>query len=216
MPNTKKLHPEKWFIPYRPVADAQLKADESLAMAMMFSLEIGGQEMAHAVFCVIRKGDKVIARNIICHADAGGYCGGHADDTAEYDLSDEQAMISEARNQVLEFASKLIMDTSTPITLDPTKPIFYVQTKMRSNDEVYEKLMANNDPDSRLATEVITHVLGLKAKAPEPIKQEIKVEQPNVDEAALIKKFGKKNMESLAKKMNYKGSIINKSNQTHE
>jgi hypothetical protein len=245
MPHIHRAYPEKWFIPFKPIAQAALAADESIAMAMMFTTQHpDGKDLAHAIFTVIRKGNKVIGRNIISHINPDGqsYCKGHADDCAEYDAVDESKLIDELRETVFGFGARMLADKNSPITMDPSKPIYYIQTPVgATKEEVVERMDEDNNPEGEIPKQVLQRVLGLTpdssptrtTKGAESLDDYLKRTVPGAQkiqltpkenestaplnnlanaakEMELIKKYGKKKIQDLAKKINYNGAIINK------
>lgn len=70
-------------------------------------------------------------------------------------------------------------------------------------DNVLEKIMEGIEPEEK------QEEIGFKL--PEiKIKETVKVEISKDKEKELIKKFGKRNMEKLAKEMNFHGKLLNK------
>lgn len=229
MPNPHRSQPDKWLVPFRKLNSATLAPDEQLAFVLYFEVKYRkDNDKAHNMFIVVRKGDKAIARNVVAHGNDVGYCQGHADEVAEYDIKDTETLIDEIKNHGILMATMLAQEgPNFPLTIDTTKPIIAIQppiTETRAG--IVNRLLseAAKTPEAREPHQVIIGVLGLNEiplatqVAPEPVTE--KVIDPetqklnNLEKAAkemeLIKKFGKKNMEELAKRMNYQGEVINK------
>ena len=223
MPNTNKSHPEKWFKQQRQVS-AQLTADETLAMAMMLPIQTNNKDVAYAIFCVVRKGDKAITRNIVCHVRENSYCEGHADDMAEYEAVDEEALIEETRNQVIAYALKLMIEDNPKLSLDKEKPVYYMKVPAgQDNTQIVKAMIEETNPEGDIPKQVIIQVLGL-ARKQEPAmmtktqNEEVKPKSSlakAAEELALIEKFGRRKMEKLAKEMKYQGELINNKNKEH-
>lgn len=231
MPNTNRSQPQNWFMPLRPSPSATLASDEQLAMVLHYEvLNTAEKTKTHTLFTVVRKGDKAVARSIMSHGNDTGYCAGHAEDIAEYPIADVAKLVEETRSHGLMMAVMLMQEPSSfHLKLDVNKPAYYLQTPNgATNAEIITKMMEDNDPVGDIAKQVIISVLGLNqvsSSAPaavvvSPIQNESLSPEKALEKAAiesdLIKRFGKKKMTDLAKKMNYNGQIINKGNtKTH-
>lgn len=227
MPNElKRSQPDKWFAPFHELSDSKLASDETLAMIL--HMEIGNKiddKIAHNLFAVVRKGNKAIGRFIICHSESNGVYEGHANDIAEYPIENQQELIEEIRNHGLAMGVAIAGGASEKLKLNTNKPAFYLQTpENATNMGVMAKFAENNDPQGETAKQVITTVLGLSQlsypalknlneslfptlKTVSPKAKEGMAATNNLAKAAkemeLIKKYGKKPMQELAKKMKY-------------
>ena len=220
MPELTRSQPDKWMIPMRHVNSTQLNPDETLAMILHFEV-MKGSELNHTMFAVIRKGNKVIARNILAHDHGDGtICQGHADDFAEYPIENQKELIEEVRNHGLSVAIALATGVRNELKLNLEHPAFYLQTPEKgTNAGVLAKFAENKDPMGAVAKKVITSVFGLKQAAfPQLTNLAEKLfatstsvgggkETNNLAKAAkeleLINKYGKKQIQALARKMNY-------------
>lgn len=225
---TPRSQPEKWFTPFRKLPTAQIQPDEHLRLVMIFKIkDLKGADFCHAMFYVVEKGDKAIARNAISHIDDDGFCDGHADDVAEYEIKDVNALINEVKSTTIGFITRILSDKDKKATIDMSKPVFAMEIPSNKTvAEIAQKIANENDPMITEQAEVLGVVLGLtpdsasipspfmpeieEKEAEKPVKKPISNIKSAADELALIKKFGKKKMEDLAKEINYKGSIINK------
>lgn len=233
--NNTKLHPEKWHNEPQEIPSAQLASDESLAMAMMYTIQKNGTDLDHVIFAVTRKDNKVISNLIICHQEADGrYCPGHRMAAAEYDASEEFEMIKETREEGLNTAARIAIAERPELFIDTKKPIFYMEAgTAHTREDLIKHMAKDNHPEGIKPKQVIKHVLGLSnntqqeaptlealpqgteaSTAPVTLSQTENTSTTNLkraaEEAELIKKFGKAKMNRLAKKINYKGAIINK------
>ena len=226
MPELTRSQPDKWITPMRDVPNTKLNPDETLTMILHFETIKNNTKIDHTMFAVIRKGNKVIGRNIVSHDEGNGFiCQGHAHDFVEYPIENQKELIKEVRNHGLAVAIALATGVSTEIKLNIEHPAFYLQTPENStNAGVMAKFAENKDPQGETAKQVITDVFGLReaafpqltnlakklfATSTTPVKKETKETKAtnNLAKAAkeleLINKYGKKAIQTLAKKMNY-------------
>jgi hypothetical protein len=225
MPNDpQRSRPLDWFMPFKP-SHAAIERDEALASILHFQVnntKIG--ETMHSIFVVVRKGDKAIARYIISHEDAvNGVCTGHGEDFAEYPIEEVNALVDEVRDHGLMIGS-LVAQNQDPSKnyLEMAGPAFYMKIPEGiTNTDILEKFKQDTQPEGETPKRVVTKVLGLNQDMPpvlspfvqengavmEKEKNEALSATSNLERAAkemeLVKKYGKKQMDELAKKMNY-------------
>lgn len=222
MPNNlQRSQPDKWFTPLKKLPTAKLAKNETLASILHIEIEtIQPSNINHNLFAVIRKGNKAIARFIITHHENGNYCSGHASDIAEYPIENQKDLIEEVRNHGLMVGIAVASKTSPNLKLDPSKPAFYLETpENATNDKILMRFAMDNDPQGETAKQIITTVLGLKETQgaqqtfTEAIlttlakKENEGIKTNNLAKAAkeleLINKYGKKQIQELARKINY-------------
>jgi hypothetical protein len=224
MPNTpQRSQPDKWFMPFKP-SHASLEADEQLASILHYEVDNAktGQKM-HTIFVVVRKGDSAIARHILCHEDNSMYCPGHADDFAKYPIADTNALVEEVRDHGLMLGGLIAEEEDPQLShLKMNGPAFYMGIPEGvTNTDILEKFAMDTNPLGAKPKEVVTKTLALAESRPpvlspfvqeniaamEKEKNEALSATNNLARAAkeleLVKKYGKKQMDELAKKMNY-------------
>ena len=236
MPNPNKAHPNKWL--HKELESTFLTPDERLAFAMYF--EIARKDKgnpSHTIFIVVQKGDKAVARNVILHGNSIGHCAGHSHNIAEYDATEIDTLIDEVQNHGLLMGTMLANDNSPsfPFTIDTSKPIIAIKPPAsQSHSDIANHLLSTGASVNNAAKQIIINTLGLNrlesptiVANPSPTFTSAEViadtAMNNLEKAAkemdLIKKFGKRNMEKLAKQMKYSGEVLNtkskKSNSTH-
>ena len=227
MPNElKRSQPDKWFEPFHELPDAKLATNETLAMILHMEIENKtNNQIAHNLFAVVRKGNKAIGRFIICHSEGNHICEAHASNIAEYPIENQQELIEEVRNHGLMMGVAVASGASPNLKLDTSKPAFYLQTpENATNKGVIAKFAENNDPEGEVAKQIIATTLGLTQTSYPTLKNlneslfpTLKTVSPKANEGMaatnnlakaakemeLIKKYGKKPMQELAKKMKY-------------
>ena len=236
MPNNflKRSQPQNWFSPFRKT-NTKLTSDEILASLLHFKVRlIEKNEIAQTIFMVVRKGNKAVARNIIFHGMADEGCQGHADDIAEYPIEDIKDLINEVKEHSVMMATKLAKGGDPELEMEGD-PTLYMEVPINATrEEIVEHLLEDTDPMGKEIKNEIIQILGLDQNnkevsaipSKEEVEQMVKIAAEkneakavtNLAKAALemdlIKKYGKKQMEELAKKMKYKGEVINKSKST--
>ena len=222
----KRSRPQDWFMPFRS-ASAALAADETPALIMhMEVLSDKSPVVSHTIFTVVRKGNKAIARNIVAHGDGSGTCcEGHADDIAEYPIENELDLVNEIKTHGLMLGSLLVEKTVPHLHLNTELPVFCMQTPTNvTNTEILTKFTEDTRPEGTVAKAVIKRVFQLDQtnattnhthSNPSPQNSVTLAPKQNNDLAAannlaraakemeLIKKYGKKKIQDLARKMNY-------------
>jgi hypothetical protein len=216
--------PENWHNPWKPVAAAKLAADEEIAMLSRFAIKSKEHEFtAHTIFMVVRKGDKAIGRTVIVHSNDQGYNNGTAHDLVTYPINKVEALVDEMKNYTIAMGQKVVEEDGD-LQLDMSEPGIFMFPPLGTTKQMIATKMEKEMPEElEQAAEVIIKVLGLKQKieiktTPNMIMtMEVQeeaakkaVEDKRIAEEALIKKFGKKKMEELARTINYKGALINK------
>lgn len=232
MLKNRRSQPDKWFNPFKHKESPKLATNENVAMIVHFEvINKIENDTSHCMFMVVRKENKAIARTIIVHNGDKGLCEGHADDVAEYPIENEETLAEEIKNYSLEMAQMLANeDEDYPLRVNTAKPVFYLKTpKNNTNEDMLKAFEENTAPEGIIPKQVIAATLGLgktqqKVQIPmqtneeinEKINKSIKASkeinklQNEAKEKELIKKFGKKRMLQLAKRMNYQGAILNK------
>ncbi len=215
--------PQNWHQPWIPVPTAKLAEDEEIAMLGRFAVKSTEHEFkAHTIFMVIRKGDKAIGRTVIVHANEKGFNNGTAHDFVTYPISNVEALIDEIKNYTIAMGQK-VMDEDGDLQLVTEEPGIFMFPPVSQTKQMIATKMEKEMPEVlQEAAEVIIRVLGLKQtikSKPNPnmvmtmtvLEEEAKkaIENKKKTEEELIKKFGKKKMEELARTINYKGELIN-------
>lgn len=223
MPN--KSRPQDWETTANTEPSATLAQDETVAMVMHFNATDKDGDQTHVLFTVVRKGDKAIAKNIMVHESSFGPMAAHAHKLAAYPIENELDLVKEVRNHGLLMAMMLANDPAAPVKLDPNGAVFFTQVpKSGTNAGLLENFNQDTQPEGVMAKRIITEVLGLKPKVEMTMKMSPKQNESMSDAQALakaaieqdlIKRFGKKKIVELAKKMDYKGVTINKSTKSH-
>lgn len=231
--NLERSQPDKWFEPFRKNESATLADDERLAFVLAYEVLYTNNDSETAInmFIVVEKNGKAIARSIVAHANSKGVCQGHSDDFAEYDAKDIKTLIEETKNHGITMAQMLANgNTKAPLKINTNNPLVGLQPPKPLNktecaalaEELINKQELNGS-DTFKVRQAIVLTLGLNESAPSalvvaPVKPPVDENLNNLERAAqelaLIDKFGKKKMEELAKKMNYKGAVLNKTNST--
>lgn len=214
----KHSQPDKWFSNLTPLENTKLASDETIAMVMhyeMFTILPKLKTKTHSVFAVIRKGNKVIARNYHCHEILGKimFSKGKGTNIAEYPIENEKELIEELTSDALEIGKMLAIEKDIPLKLNTAQPAFLIITPSNStNKRLLEIFAKDKAPEGDIGKKVITNLLGLEKIPSTPTKK--KQTKTNLERAKeetdLIKKYGKKRILNLAKKIYYKGETINK------
>lgn len=234
--NTDRSQPEKWNLEGKPLQSATLAKGETLGMVLYFKVE-GPKGAAHSIFAVVRKNNKAVGRIIVAHEDEQGPCDGHAQDVAEYNISDEKQLSDEIMAHAVMMALQLTVEPQAGMSIDIERPLFVMRAPTTAtNKQTLMHLERQVNENDREGVNVIKQVLGLgqesdeeemqedeqnqdeelenldqpESKFPGVMKEPVKIITSKAKEKALIKKFGKKPMEKLAKQMKFKGQILNK------
>lgn len=224
----EKTHPELWFREFRPVNTAKLANDEKLRMVLMFKIINKKSKEEHdLIMSVVEKGNKAIVKNITTEKnkkDENGHTiqiKPEVHDVAEYPIEDVSDLIDEAFNQGITLA-KMIANNNNQFSIDTNKPLFAMKIPPNQTKETIVEHMAEDDkPEGEPAKTIIKNILGLEEEITNttiiPAKenqsfQTQKIELQKEAEELLIKKYGRKNILDLARKINYKGKIINTRN----
>lgn len=207
-------------MPFRK-ASPKIGKDEKLRMMMIFSIQLAitKQDISHAIFVVVEKDGKAIARNIAVHVDDESICEGHADEVAEYDIADSRELCDEFKELAMLYATKLAVDNGA-LTIDTQKPIFFMlNLKGAETAEVGEELRRTPEVQGVSYKGVLLEILGFNEQKPaeQPmtlpkIENEAKKQITAEQEQEMIDKYGKEAMEKLAKQMGFHGEILNKTN----
>lgn len=224
--NTNRSMPENWHTPWIKLPTAKMAADEEIAMLSRFAVKSQEHEFtAHTIFMVVRKGDKAIGRTVIVHANDEGYNNGTAHDFVTYPISNVEALVEEIKHYTIAMGQR-VLEENGDLQLDMSEPgIFMFPPEGTTKQMIATKMEKEMPEELEQAAEVMIKVLGLKNKVTtkptsnpnmvmtmtvqdEAAKKA--VEDKRIAEEALIKKYGKKKMEELARTINYKGALINK------
>lgn len=221
--NNERSMPENWNTKWEKLPSAKLSSDEELAMIGRFAVKSQEHDFtAHTMFLVVRKGDKAIGRSVIVHANDEGYNNGTAHNIVTYPISKIETLIEELKNYTIGMGKK-VMEEDGDLQIVMEEPGMFMFPPEGTTKQMIAAKMEKELPEElEQAGEVIIKILDLKQKTnikstPEMVmtmtvlEEEAKkvVEDKKTIEKALIKKFGKKKIEELARTINYKGAIIN-------
>jgi len=228
----KHKHPEKWKNMLQPKeTHTKLQKNEAIKMILHFILKEDEKEVSHELFTIVQRENKAIAKRITSHIDRErkGACNGHSDEIVEYPIKDTDILIDEMRAIISGFVHK--MNDQEDIPLKTSEMIYMQITKQETNQRMIEKIQQDKTPETKERKDTIMNLLGLDsieftARWPswEQIEklQRKKEKKPKKDtklidsEKQLIKKYGKKRIEKLAKEIGYKGELINKNKNDKE
>lgn len=212
MYNNNTRHPEKWNI-YPVTSPTQgFEQDETPELLSMFTAQIHGVDVMHHIFSVVRKNDKAILKNINYQIDRNQ----KKDSTeiiAEYPVEDIKYLIEECKEMYIEFAKKMVTDTAHGLGLNMNNPLYIIiKPDSATIEDMKEKMTEFDQRENINIGETILNIIeDLKPK--KIVKKEEKsIEQKKTEEKELIRKYGRKKIEALAKEMNYKGVLVNNQN----
>lgn len=219
MPLINRSQPDKWTIPFQNTETIKLEENERLAMIMHYEVKDKTKNSTlHTMFAVIRKGDKSIAKNII---NNNGKIS--ARNMAEYPIQNENELMEEVKELGLQIGI-LLAEENQIFETNFEKPVFVFHTEQpKTKKEILEIFSRDKNKNGIIAKQIITETLGLNEEIKE-IEKKKKIKIPKINkqkekkekilkknkEKELIKKFGRKQMEELAKKIKYRGEILNK------
>jgi hypothetical protein len=192
-----------------------------IALTTITTIEKDNDTIAYNIFAVIRTKNEAIAKNIVSHLhDQNDFCKGHATILATYPIEDVTELVKEVKIMTLDFAGEVIKEKTYQIN----DAVFVMQIPIDFNkNDLLQKMKEETREESILPKTIIKKIFDLEnitetINAPSieeiinlPIKESPKPEQTLKinEEKQLIKKYGKRNLNKLAKKMNYTGTIIN-------
>lgn len=225
--NTNRSMPEKWFSPWVKQNTTEIASDEEIAMLMCFAVTHEEEDfIAHSMFIVVKKGNKAIARSTVVHEHGDKYTDGNTHNMAEYPIDNVTDLCDEVKKEALGMAVRLMQENG-PLKIDTSKPLMLMlPPNGTTKKDIATKLQEDTTEEVEVQKQIIIKVLGLLKTSPviktvpnpnivmtmtvdENLAKAAK-EQKIKQEEDLIKKFGKKRIEQLAKTINYKGEIINK------
>lgn len=212
MQNNNPRHPEKWNL--HPVTSPTqgFEQDETPELLSMFTAQIHGVDVMHHIFSVVSKKDKAILKNINYQIDRNQ----KKDSTeiiAEYPIEDIKYLIEECKEMYIEFAKKMVTDTAHGLGLNMDNPLYIIiKPDSATTEEMKAKMVEFDQRENiNIGKTIINIIEDLEPKKVQK-KEEKTIEQKRAEEIELIKKFGRKNIEALAKEMNYKGVLVNNQN----
>lgn len=223
-PNTR-LHPEKWTsfackteIP-KNETDIIKDTDEIRGILAAEVTNPITNKRIFSTILVIERENILIGKQIV--SDSTGIdC--LQKDFVVYPKEDLEPLLNEVKEKTLAFIKDLIEGDQKVAIVDTTKPVVGLFIKELKNTRQYIQKTFSSNPEP-LAQEIIDTVL--KQLKITEIKEEFQIApimpvseedkklnnlQRALKEQELIKKFGKKRIEDLAKKINYYGEIVNK------
>lgn len=216
----ERSQPEKWEKKARETT-TKIEKDENIQFIMNY--ELIGKEDTNKVnmsFIVTVKQGKATGKYVIKHIGGhnGKECPGHANIFAEYDKNDAKILAEETEDHGIKLALKMMADDNCPFEPDQNKAIIiYRPDTSETPQEVLNSLKASEQTTAE--TERMKKLLksiGIEEElnmtmqiAPTPTITIEELTKKIDQEQELIKKYGKKAMEVLAKNMNYKGIKLN-------
>ncbi|MFH0767705.1 MAG: hypothetical protein V1920_06400 [Bacillota bacterium] len=226
-----RSQPDKWFMPFRRLQTATLAPDETLAMILYFEIESQNETIAHNMFLIVRKGNKAIARNIISLNNNENLADDLAEYPIENekDLVEEirnhglmiAAMLASNSDQSIKLNTEVpafYMQTPSFATNAETVEKLNEDNDPRGNsakEAIFNILGLNQTSlkiNSKTGQAELNHSINFQNEAilGHPMTMQVHEDlkattnlQKAAAEMALIKKYGKKPMQELAKKMNY-------------
>lgn len=226
----QKQHPDKWLSPYKDIENIKIKEDENLLMILAFSAEEESGIKEDTIFLVIEKENNIIAKLAIKHTKDGETCDGCSRELAEYPIEDKENLINEIGMMGSQILMELVLtrisnSKGVKINIENQPFLFESKNQKFNKEELIKEI--EKTPKIGSLKENIIDVLGLKeASINEMPSKRISLNEITPDiakerefkrtpegklrtEKDIIAKFGKKNIEKLAKAMGYKGITIN-------
>lgn len=207
-------HPERWHQKLASLETTKLAPDEILSMIIYFEINdsrVKEGNKIHNIFTIVKKGEKSIARMILVEGENQKV---NVCEVAQYPIEQEAEMVNELKQDAIELAQTLTMELEKKEKGTLQKSVFcLVIPEARTNEDVAKIIDEDITETSNIPREMIKSLLGLPGQKKEiivPKIQEKKTKITKKKEEELIKKFGLKNMEKLAKQLNFHGKILNK------
>lgn len=207
--------PQDWLLPFEKQQTTNLDKEESISLLIHYELKtpIANQRF-HSIFIVTKKGEKAIGKNITCLKE-NNLSTKNSNIVAKYPIENETDLINEITSDAIGLAISLAKADNLPLKLEMNQPLLLIKNqKNLTNNELIEELKNDNRTEPEI-TKMITELLGLETTqnstttqqtTTPPLTNLMSIEQ----EKELITKFGKKQIQNLAKKIHYKGNLINK------
>lgn len=219
-------HPSKYKKEWTDDDHTKIKSDEKLVSITGYQvIDRENDSKTDIFFYVVEKGNKAIAKSLM-HRNGDS----KVSIAAEYPIEDSVILQEEIQDKTLTVAAIMIHEQEnndgivedTSLTVNVKVPGFStikipnykaLITQLKENPVLanhYLPILNNafgiTDKSNAITEMIMTLQVDPNAK-PEVIGKS--AEEKKREEQALIKKFGKKNIEDLAKKINYKGEIVN-------
>ena len=222
--NNNTLHPEMWHENHINLNEACTEREE---IKMVMSLEIttsAGEKMYNLFTVIDTKNGFASARHTVSNLKGENPL---SQEVASYPIDDVDELIEEHKNKALNFATTIIKLSPGGLTIDTSKPVAFLRVHKENNhtdkETLYRTIKESQEGEPK-GEDVTTAIINILKLAPNnnnnfqiaPVMPETEEDKKlnNIERAlkeqALIKKFGKKKIEDLAKKMNYYGEIVNK------
>jgi hypothetical protein len=231
---TKKLHPNNWIFPGEQIFDQTLKPNQEIKMIVYFKIDNTITNLTgHIIYSVIKEENKVTGRLTIAMDDQTGFDGGRSYKIVEYPIENEKELKGEIKEAAIQLITIFLKEKANNpnfhLIFDTKNPLMIMELKnTKALIESIRDYKAPLNPQQRQLFEII---FGLEDKPENQITIENKTEKKiqeiinptnnsikqinNLEKAAtekkLIKKYGRAKMLKLAKQINYKGEILNKS-----
>lgn len=197
--------------------------------------ELEKEQDSFGIFGVLERENKAIGFIGVYHLKENKQlCNGHIGEIVEYDKEDKNTLIEEMSKIGMTMAKQTANDPRITMLFDVKNGMLYMKTPEDvSNEDIMEQIEERiKDEDNKQQIEQLEVVKEiLKEQTTQSITEKTEtiskpvlspLQEKDIErseslkkelaktEKALIKKYGKDKIEELAKKIKYKGEIINK------
>lgn len=207
-------HPHLWTSTAKE-EDNKIKEGEIVRSLYLIQLKSKQQgKLDEMILYVTETKEKALLHAGSVHIEEGKtFCAGHVATVAEYPIEEINTLLEEANELVLFRMEKLKDENDVPL-----KPIIAIPKipKDIGNEnlhKVLQKIPINTDIEQQIIKEMISTNKKKKEEKIEIITITATMEEK---EESLVKKFGKKKIEKLAREIGYKGIKINNKKQCPE
>jgi len=215
MNKSDHLHPERWSSAnQKQHTNAILENGEEIS-SLLFMEAIGNtpnESEMYLLFLTFNTKETAMGRFVFHHIPSNET---RVTDLIEYPVEDHAELIQEFQEHTTELVMAIMNDPTAPMKLNMDKPTLIIACRNASTKALIEKMEEETDPLKIEALDKVKKLL-FKKETKKPVigfKTNHKTYTKPVlviDEAKLVKKYGLKNMQKLAKDMNYHGLLINK------
>lgn len=233
------LHPDRWNNTFNHLNHAPVLPGELLINAIYLPMVDPDNNIhIEALFYVVKSATEVIARHVSTHVhDDTQHAHTEVSHLVTYPIKDEEALKLEIGAHTMGLAEAIRHGAALPIRPDETKkPAFINNADMESNAEILAFLEENDNEEAKVSGIRAMSMLGLATKTPVAtlakkltpattetnnldkmvMTMEVKKasegktdDERKAEEELLIAKYGKENIEALARDIKYDGVIIN-------
>ena len=171
--------PQNWFTPMRPLTTAKLAPDEQLRMIVHNSMPTKDNptKLLHNLLTIIQKGNKAIARHILIHSTEDTFCNGHADDTAEYAITDLTLLCEDIKNMGIIYTQHLLENADRlGLSANNMEPIIVLMippehTNNQQILQILQQIAQQSQTNTADSLQIIARILGLDSSNALPLPE---------------------------------------------